>query len=62
MDVSTALTCNSRTKAQVLHLRDATSRLVALDEREALYNDLTQMAQSYGIGWESGTDSGTDDE
>lgn len=49
-------------KDRILDLRNTTLRLMPLDEREALYNDLTQMAQSYSIGWESGTDSGMDDE
>ncbi|EXJ57928.1 hypothetical protein A1O7_05351 [Cladophialophora yegresii CBS 114405] len=62
LDISTALVCDSRMKDRVLDLRNTTSRLVPLDERESLYNDLTQMAQSYSIGWESGTDSGADDE
>jgi hypothetical protein len=49
-------------KERVLDLRNTTARLLPLDERENLYNDLTEMAQSYGIGWESGSDSGADDE
>lgn len=49
-------------KDRILDLRNTTHRLIPLDEREALYNDLTQMAQGYSIGWESGTDSGMDDE
>ena len=60
--MSTALVSHSKMKSRVLHLRDATSRFLPLDEREAIYNDLTQMAQNYSIGWESGSDSGTDDE
>jgi hypothetical protein len=49
-------------KSQVLGLRDATFRLVHMDERESLYNDLTEMSQNYNIGWESGSDSGNDDD
>ncbi|KIW66471.1 hypothetical protein PV04_05804 [Phialophora macrospora] len=62
LDISTALVCDSRMKDRVLDLRNTTTRLLPLDERESLYNDLTEMAQSYGIGWESGSDSGADDE
>lgn len=49
-------------KARVLDLRDFTARLLPVDEREDLYNDLTILSQSYSIGWDSGTDSGVDDE
>ncbi|EXJ54921.1 uncharacterized protein A1O5_12832 [Cladophialophora psammophila CBS 110553] len=62
LDVSAALECNSRMKDRLLDLRDATFRLTPLEEREAHYNDFTQMAQNYGIGWESGSDPGIDDE
>ncbi|KAH0831733.1 Protein dml1 [Fonsecaea pedrosoi] len=62
LDVSAALGCNSRMKSRILDLRDLTARLMPREEREAHYNDLTQMAQNYGIGWESGSDSGIDDE
>jgi hypothetical protein len=49
-------------KDRILDLRNATHRFVQLDDREALYNDLTQMSQNYSIGYESGSDSGVDDE
>ncbi|KIX93488.1 uncharacterized protein Z520_10666 [Fonsecaea multimorphosa CBS 102226] len=62
LDMSAALECNSRIKARILDLRNTTSRLMPLEEREAHYNDFTQMAQNYDIGWDSGSDSGIDDE
>lgn len=49
-------------KQRILDLRNTTFRLMQLDERESLYNDLTQLAQNYSVGWESGSDSGVDDE
>ena len=49
-------------KDRVLDLRNVTVRIMQLEERESLYNDLTQMAQKYSIGWESGSDDGDDDE
>lgn len=49
-------------KSRVTSLRDATSRLVALDERENLYNDLTELATNYSAGWESGSDNDDDDD
>jgi len=42
-------------------LRDITTRAVSLDEREALYNDLTDIANHYNFGWDSGSDTGEDD-
>lgn len=62
LDISAALVCTSGMKSRVTSLRDATTRLVPLDERENLYNDLTEIAINYSIGWESGSDSGNDDE
>jgi methionine synthase II (cobalamin-independent) len=62
INMSAALACGSGMKDRILDLRNATCRFVQLDEREALYNDLTQMSQNYSIGYESGSDSGVDDE
>ncbi|KAK5258443.1 mtDNA inheritance, partitioning of the mitochondrial organelle [Exophiala xenobiotica] len=61
LDISTALTCSSRMKDRILELRNATCRMMPLDERESLYSDLSQMAQNYSFGFESGTDTGEDD-
>lgn len=49
-------------KNRVIGLRDATFRLLQIDERESLYNDLTELAQNYNFGWESGSDTGNDDD
>jgi hypothetical protein len=62
LDVSAALISSSRTKDQILDLRNTASKLLPLDERESVYNDLSQMAQCYSIGWESGSDMDGDDE
>ncbi|KEF59284.1 uncharacterized protein A1O9_04128 [Exophiala aquamarina CBS 119918] len=62
LDITAALVCTSATKNKVIDLRDATFRLVQIDERESLYNDLTEVAQNYSIGWESGSDTGNDDD
>lgn len=53
--------CSSKMKDRLLDLRNTTYRLMQLDEREALYNDLTQMAQNYSFGWEGGSESGGDE-
>ena len=50
----------SGTKRQILDLRNLTARAFGVDEREAMYNDLTEIAGSYIHGWERGSDSGED--
>ncbi|RVX66660.1 hypothetical protein B0A52_09473 [Exophiala mesophila] len=62
LDIVAALACTSKMQHKLLDLRNETFRLMALDEREAVYNDLTQLSQNYSIGWDSGSDSGDDDE
>ena len=62
MAVSAALVSSSKMKDRVIGLRNATSRTMQLEERESLYNDLTETAQNYSFGWESGSDAGDDDE
>jgi hypothetical protein len=62
LNISATLVCTSGMKSRVTSLRDATSRLVPLDERENLYNDLTELATNYSIGWESGSDQDDDDD
>ncbi|KAK5055970.1 hypothetical protein LTR84_012520 [Exophiala bonariae] len=62
LNISATLVCTSGMKSRVTSLRDATSRLVPLDERENLYNDLTELATNYSIGWESGSDDDDDDD
>jgi len=62
LEMSAALVCNSTMKDKIFDLRDSTFRAVPVDERESLYNDLTQMAQSYDFGWHSGSDTGDDDD
>jgi hypothetical protein len=32
-----------------------------LEERETIYNDLTELAEAYSYGWDSGSDSGEDE-
>ncbi|KAL6243497.1 mtDNA inheritance, partitioning of the mitochondrial organelle [Rhinocladiella similis] len=61
LDMSAALVCNSRMKDHVLELRNTTSRVMPLEEREAVYSDLSQLAQHYSFGWEEGSDTGEDD-
>ena len=59
--ISAALTSTSRTKGEILRLRDVTRRSAPLAEREALYTDLTTIAENYAHGWDEGSDTGEDD-
>jgi len=59
--MSAALICSSRMKNHVLELRNTTSRLMPLEDREAIYSDLSQLAQHYSFGWDDGSDTGEDD-
>ena len=36
-------------------------RALALDERESLYSDLTDLAEAYNFGWDMDSDIGEDD-
>jgi hypothetical protein len=60
LEVATALSTNSSMKDQILRLRDVAQRGLASDERENIYNDLSEIATSYSFGWDSGSDSGED--
>ncbi len=50
-------------KDRVLSLRNESFRMAPLDERESLYNDLTQIAQNYDSGqfWDDDADNMDDD-
>ena len=60
LELTVALKTTSTMKSKVLNLRNETARALTLDERESLYNDLTELANAYSFGWESGSDSGED--
>ncbi|EXJ92164.1 hypothetical protein A1O3_00714 [Capronia epimyces CBS 606.96] len=61
LGISAGLVCDSRMKDEILALRNSTFRYLRLDERENLYNELTQMSENYSFGWESGSDTGQDE-
>ena len=60
LDIDAAIMSTSRTKSHVLGLRDAVTRLLDIDERETMYNDLTEMANNYSFGFDS--DSNDEDD
>lgn len=62
-----SLTCGfttpSTTKQNVFDLRDLVtrhSRAIPIDEREELYNGLTEVGEKYAFGWESDVESEDD--
>jgi len=60
---TSGLTTSSTTKQKVFELRDVVARhnrAVAMDEREELYNGLTEVGEKYAFGWES--DDNSEDE
>lgn len=60
LNIRAGLVTTSRTKRHVLDVRNSTRRAFDVDERESMYNDLTEIANGYSHGWESGSDSGDD--
>lgn len=58
--LNTSLCTNVTMKSLVTSLRDRSIRTLELDEREPMYNDLSELANGYSFGWESGSDSGED--
>lgn len=60
LELTAALSCSSSMKAHILHLRDVSRLGLTSDDREATYNDLSELANHYSFGWDSGSDSGAD--
>ena len=60
LNTRSGLVTTSRTKGHLLDIRNLTSRAFDVDEREVMYNDLTEIANGYTHGWDSGSDSGED--
>ena len=59
--VYTSLSTTSRVSSRIKTLQKVVSRMVSLDEREALTNDLAEIGDAYVEGWESGSDDDSDD-
>jgi Tubulin domain len=58
--LTTTLRTCSNLKPHVVQLRDEIVGSLDVEERESLYNDLTELANGYSFGWEEGSDSGED--
>lgn len=58
LEVTAALSSTSSIKDQVLRLRDVSRQGVPGDEREIVYNDLSEIANNYAFGWDDDLGSG----
>lgn len=59
--VTTSLSTDAALAGKLRALRITVSRFIGLEEREALGNELAEMAEEYHEGWSSGSDFGDDD-
>ena len=59
--VTTSLSTDSELSGRLKTLRSTVTRLIGLEDRETLSNELAEMADEYHEGWSSGSDSGEDD-
>lgn len=60
LEVRAALSNASSMKDRILHLRNSSRLGLPSDERETVYDELSQMANNYGFGWEDDLDSEED--
>lgn len=56
-----SLATDSATSDRLKLLRTNVARSIGVEDREALSNELAQMAEEYHEGWSSGSDDGDDD-
>lgn len=59
--VTTSLSTDAELSGRLRSLRATVTRLIGLEDREELSNELAEMADEYHEGWSSGSDSGEDD-
>lgn len=59
--VTTSLSTDAALAGKLRALRTTVARFIGLEEREALGNELAEMAEEYHEGWSSGSDFGDDD-
>lgn len=58
--IGTTLTTSSKTISRLKDVKNVVSRVIGVDEREALLNDLGEFAEAYEAGWNSGSDDDDD--
>lgn len=61
MAVTTSLSTDAELSGKLKSLRSTVTRLIGLEDRENLSNELAEMADEYHEGWSSGSDLGDDD-
>lgn len=61
MAVTTSLSTDTELSGKLKALRSTVTRLIGLEDRETLSNELAEMADEYHEGWSSGSDDGDDD-
>lgn len=59
--VTTSLSTDAALSGRLKSLRATVTRLIGVEDRETLSNELAEMADEYHEGWSSGSDSGEDD-
>ncbi|KAL1866228.1 mtDNA inheritance, partitioning of the mitochondrial organelle [Diaporthe australafricana] len=59
--VTTSLSTDAALSGRLKSLRSTVTRLIGVEDRETLSNELAEMADEYHEGWSSGSDSGDDD-
>lgn len=60
LNVRASLSSTSQIGGKVRDLQNFASRLIGVDEREALVNGLGEISEAYQERWESDSDSGDD--
>ena len=61
VNITASLSTTSAICDELKLLRTTVARSIDVEEREALGNDLAEMADEYHEGWSSGSDEGDDD-
>jgi hypothetical protein len=61
LSVRTSLSTDSSVASRIKSIGSITSRIIKVDEREALVNSLSSIVDAYEEGWDSGSDEGDDD-
>lgn len=60
LSVFATLTASTRTAKRIKSIQTTATRMVSVDEREALYNGLGEIRESYETGWSSGSEEEDD--
>ncbi|KAK3356990.1 tubulin domain-containing protein [Lasiosphaeria hispida] len=61
VNIISSLSADTAVSDQLKTLRTTVARSIGVEDREALGNELAEMAEEYHEGWSSGTDDGEDD-